>query len=236
MSDVKNSSLATNLVSYWEMEEASGTRVDSHASADLTDNNTVGQGTGIQGNCADLESTNSEYFSVTDSTLAIANNFSVSLWFKQESASTQVLFEKGDGSDPNVNYRGYVTAGGDVNFSCIVSGSFVTAQTSSTPVSIGNWYHFVGVKRSSGTGIELYLNGSSVATGSGTGAAVNNTAHEFKIGGRRSPINLPWDGLIDEFGIWSRVLSTSDISTLYNSGAGIPYDAGGATRRIFNIS
>jgi len=41
ITDVKNSSLATNLVSYWELEEASGTRVDSHGSNDLTDNNTV---------------------------------------------------------------------------------------------------------------------------------------------------------------------------------------------------
>lgn len=37
-----HSTLPTNLVSYWEMSESSGTRSDSKASNDLTDNNTVG--------------------------------------------------------------------------------------------------------------------------------------------------------------------------------------------------
>ena len=35
--------LKTNLVSWWDLEEASGARVDSHGSNDLTDNNTVGR-------------------------------------------------------------------------------------------------------------------------------------------------------------------------------------------------
>ena len=44
----------TGLVSYWALDETSGTRYDSHGSNDLTDNNTVGYTTGVQGNAADF--------------------------------------------------------------------------------------------------------------------------------------------------------------------------------------
>ena len=65
--DVKNdSNLSTSLVSYWELEESSGTRTDSHGSNDLTAINTPGQGTGIQGNCLDVEETNQEGLTITD--------------------------------------------------------------------------------------------------------------------------------------------------------------------------
>src|SRR6056300_304684 len=50
----------TDLVSFWKLDEASGTRVDAFGSNDLTDNNTVGQGTGtVYANAADFERSNS---------------------------------------------------------------------------------------------------------------------------------------------------------------------------------
>ena len=36
------SSLLTSLISYWKLDETSGTRVDVVSGNDLTDNNTVG--------------------------------------------------------------------------------------------------------------------------------------------------------------------------------------------------
>ena len=48
--------LTDDMISFWELEESSGTRADAHGAHTLTDNNTVGQGTGVVGNCADLNS------------------------------------------------------------------------------------------------------------------------------------------------------------------------------------
>ena len=42
----------TDLVSWWELNEESGTRVDAHGSNDLADNETVLYGTLVQGNAA----------------------------------------------------------------------------------------------------------------------------------------------------------------------------------------
>lgn len=61
--------LLTDLVAHWDLSEASGTRNDSHTNAyHLTDNNTVGSSTGVDGvsTCALFVSANSEYLSITD--------------------------------------------------------------------------------------------------------------------------------------------------------------------------
>jgi hypothetical protein len=39
-----------------------------------------------------------------------------------------------------------------------------------------------------------------------------------------------WDGLLDQFALWSRVLNTSEIATLYNTGNGLAYINWGGTQ------
>ena len=81
--------LKTNLVSYWKMEEASGSRVDVHGSNDLTDNNTVLNATGISGNGADHERDTSEWLSIAHASQTnldvTTGDFSISCWIKRES-------------------------------------------------------------------------------------------------------------------------------------------------------
>ncbi len=55
--------LLTDLKAHWKLNEASGARVDSHGSNDLTDNNTVTQVAGKIGNAAQFTAANSEWLS-----------------------------------------------------------------------------------------------------------------------------------------------------------------------------
>jgi hypothetical protein len=48
-------------VAHWPFDEANGTRADSVGSADLTDNNTVGSGTGLVDGCASFVAASSEW-------------------------------------------------------------------------------------------------------------------------------------------------------------------------------
>jgi len=45
-----------------------------------------------------------------------------------------------------------------------------------------------------------------------------------------------WDGVIDELGIWDRVLSASEVTELYNSGSGFqyPFTEGAVDNAIFH--
>ena len=80
------STLTDGLVAYWPLDEASGTRADSHSnSLDLTDNNTVSQGTGhVYANAADFEEATREYLSRASTDLLQPLSFSISLWIKPE--------------------------------------------------------------------------------------------------------------------------------------------------------
>jgi len=219
--DVKNSSLATNLSSYWELEETSSTRVDSHDSNDLTDNNTVLYGTGIQGNAADFESTDSESLSVAhNANLEPAGDYSLSLWFKPESLSGTrgVISKEGSG-------KGYTlyTSGTSAGY----NHQGVGGCTFNGTLSTGTWYHLVVTFVSSSNTLSCYKNNDSPGTAAGV-TYIDSAGAAFRIGGYNTA-SLYSDGLIDEVAFWKgTALSASDVASLYNSGAGIPYDAGGA--------
>jgi len=226
-----HSTLTTGLVSYWELEEASGNRVDVHGPNDLTSVNSVGQATGIQGNGADMEDSSSQYLYITDAAqtgLKPTNDFSFSFWINLESLPA-VSYPVNKGNlDSALNYRVEVGSTGYIAFFVRRSAGNYNITSATGVITTGAWKHVVCVKRSTGTGMTLYVNNTSVASGGGTLAAVTST-DPFMMGARRSiaaPENYI-DGVIDEFGFWSKALTTTEIADLYNSGAGLPYDAGG---------
>jgi len=44
-----------------------------------------------------------------------------------------------------------------------------------------------------------------------------------------------FDGLLDEVGIWDKALTSTEVSDLYNSGNGLPYEAAAASTFIPRI-
>jgi hypothetical protein len=77
--------------------------------------------------------------------------------------------------------------------------------------------------------VEYYVNGSIQGT-TQTGHVTNlkNSTGVFMLG--RPDFNFAgqyFDGMMDEVGLWNKYISTTEITDLYNSGTGIPYDAGG---------
>lgn len=235
MSDIlTHSTLASGLVSYWKMEEASGTRVDSHGSNDLSDNNTVGTAAGIIDNGADFERSNSEYLSITDAAQTGLNpsDFSVSAWVKFETSNVFAGLVSKRGVDEE--YSIYFNNTNEIvcRISANAAGSALSVSESN-PISnaTGVWYHFVITVDSSlgGAGMEFYENASSLGRSriaSSFATSIYNGGSVFRIGAMANPANF-LDAVVDEVGFWNRVLTSSEISDLYNSGAGLPYDGGG---------
>jgi len=233
--DVKNdATLPTNLVSYWELEEASGTRVDSHGANDLTDNNTVGTMTGVQGEAADFEHGNSETLSITGAGLNITGDISIAGWINQEStvsASGQMGIFSCFGTNAATRKFIFALAGTnlirfDVRNSSGGSDNFQQAYTE----TVGSWVHVAVTWDASTKEAKFYRDGSqlgSTQTGSTVSALTSVTGYPYVVGGIRTNLDY-WDGGIDDLGVWDKVLTSTEISALYNSGSGIPYDAGGA--------
>lgn len=229
--------LIDNLVSYWKMDEASGNRADSHGSNTLTVNGTggVGSAAGIINNGADLERTDSDYLSITDaaqSGLDIAGSLSISMWINLESlpASGEIyglMSKYGTGTTRGTPSFYYDNAAGIRRF-VYSSSSTLTTQTNciiTQSLSTATWYHVVVTQNTGSSVVTIYVNGSSIGTGSGTASNVNNSV-DFEIGTATSA-SFFFDGIIDEVGIWNKVLTSTEVTDLYNAGAGLAYPFSG---------
>ena len=67
-------------------------------------------------------------------------------------------------------------------------------------------------------GTALYLDGVRYSVNTNKPALTASTKNLF-IGENPEALNRQWTGEIDDIGIWNRVLTSADVSTLYNGGA-----------------
>lgn len=231
--------LVDNLVAYYSMEEASGNAIDAHSTYDLTDNNTVGTATGKVSNARDFERSNSEWFSHADDAAFSRGDtdFTFAFWVQFESLNNFArLFSKTDSG--NFEYGLYIrdpSFGGtyDLRWHCSADGTGEgTVLASSSTVSASTWYFLCVWHDSSANQLGLAINAGTADTTSHSTGVYNGTA-DFRIG--RNHDGQYHDGLIDEFGLWGRVLSGAERTELYNSGSGRDYTyisgGGGATTR-----
>lgn len=229
--DVKNdANLSTNLVSYYELEETSGTRVDSTATGnDLTDNNTVTSTTGLQGTAASFTGANSEYLSITDGSQSGfdfgAAAFSLVGWVKLGNTTDFHAFitKRGTGGT-DAGYRFGIRNNVDNKLQLYTAnGSSATALSSTGTITDTSTWHQVAVTRDGSGNVTFYLDGGA----SGTGSATENvsSASDFIFGAGEAAADKFATAAFDEWAIYSKELTSTEITDLYNSGAGIPYEA-----------
>lgn len=232
--------LADNLISYLKMDESSGTRVDAHGSNDLTAGGTggVGSATGIINDAADFELADADVLYITDASqsgLDVTGDFSISAWINIESApGSGVEFDIVSKHDNGAaNQRSFIASyenvsGNGFRFRVSSSGTSGTQSTAKwlQTLTTATWYHVVFAYSAAGN-VSLYVNGSLVSNVTGQRTSVFNGTAPFTVGARGnggSTFAAHFDGLIDEVGIWGRTLDATDVSDLYNAGAGLSYE------------
>lgn len=241
--------LIDNLIAYWKLDETSGDRADSHGSNTLVDNNTVGSATGKINSGADFETSANEFLSIIDNTdLSTGDiDFSMSVWVNIESNSTsgnsRYIIGK-HGSSGNFSYGLHLNnQAGTIRFRFLISSNgtalaIVTANNLGAP-STATWYHIVAWHDSVNNLIGITVNDGTPNTSSHTTGCFDNTS-PFNLGTINDTASNCFDGIIDEVGFWKKVLTPSEITQLYNSGAGLayPFSVGSVIlprRRIFLI-
>lgn len=228
--------LTDNIVAYYKFDESSGNAEDAVGSLDLTNRNTVAFATGKINNGADFEYSSNQGFSITDAASGgafdLINDFTFAFWINFESLPASnnkwyVIFK----NDCYLFRCIDVTSGGTKTLMLYLRDStgYYNPSVSWSP-STATWYH-VAVTREKSTGyVKFYVNGSQQGSTVETGrtASLLNTGDAFEVG--QSGASGLFDGILDELGVWSRVLSSTEISSLYNSGSGLAYPfSGGAT-------
>lgn len=218
-----DSTLPTSLLSYWSLEETTGSRIDTPGTFDLTDNNSTGYGTGKQGNAADF--TPNDNLSIAEqSSLRYTGsvNLSASFWFKADTVSgVQGLVGMYNGTSDAEEWLVYLNGTSLI----LLVRNQGAAVTWSSSISTGTWYHVV-VTMNSSNAYSMKVNNGTAVTGSGASGTFD-VPLTFRIGAYGIVAAGHFNGMIDEVGIWQKVLSDTEITTLYQSGSGIPYSSGG---------
>lgn len=227
--------LKTNLVAWWELDEASGNRADSHTNGlTLTDNNTVTSNPGIggSGTAAQFTSANSEFLSSNSATLNLVNNQSISivLWVYMDTSAQMAFLGRGITSDA-LRFQQYLIGYGYTasrfNFSLArndqLSTYNVAADTFGAP-STATWYMIAGTFNEATDQLKISVNAGAQDTTSSVISTGMQDSNGFSIG-KPGDTNARYaNGRIAKAGIWlDRVLTTTDITNLYNNGAGLSY-------------
>ena len=230
------SSLLTNLAGYWPLDEASGNALDSLSLNDLADNNTVGAAAGKVNGARSFAAASLQYFShASNSTFQTGDvDFTLTAWVKLSSkpGTMEIVGKRGGGAGSLEYYLRYDGVGDRFNFEVSPNGSTpvtnVVANTLGSPV-VGVWYFVACWHDSVNNQLGISVNAGAADTTSFSSGVFAGTS-AFKIGATAdSGTNEYWDGLIDEVGFWkNRVLSASDLSTLYNGDAGLAYPFSGS--------
>ena len=217
------SSLLTGLLSWYKFNEASGATRSNSISDDLslTDNNTVAKTTsGLIENGASFIDANNEYLSIASGSanaMGNAASFSLSLWLKLTSTSSnQDIAEMWDAGQRKFNLM-YYAGDSNLRYYTSANGSSSNYVTSGlTTLSSATWYNIIIT--GSGSERRLYLNGSDVTTGTAGVSVKATSTSSFTMGGAGA-----LGGIVSEFAYWSKVLSSDERASVYNSGAGITY-------------
>lgn len=238
--------LTTDLVAYWKLDETSGSRADSAGSNTLADNNTVTSGTGKQGNAALFTLANSEYLSISDNTaLSMGNrNVSFNVWVKMNSkpAGNASILAKWNYSGGTREYNiGYDGTADRFQFSVTSDGTNGTlgqavANNFGSP-STGVWYNIHASYNAATDTLSIAVNDGTPNTASYSAGILDSTS-QFNLGAMNNGGDLWWDGYIDEVGIWKRILTSTEITFLYNGGSGRthPFAATTDTPKTITIS
>lgn len=231
--------LTDNLVAFWELEEASGNRTDSVASIVLTDTNTVTSTTGKVGTAAQFTLANLEDLDCVDNAaLSMGDiDFTIQAWaYFDDVAFTHVLVSKGNGLGGTLEYGLYADDTPAIKFRVDGGGSTFPTVTSSVTPSTSTWYHIIAWHDSVDNEIGIAVNAGTAVTSAYSGGS-QDTAQPFYLGYDGS--SGRWhNGRLDQVGIWKRVLTSGERTSLYNSGSGLSYAAmsgggGGGSQNLF---
>lgn len=210
------------LVGHWKLDESApaATAVDSVGSNDGTLTNMAPASdwvAGKIGNALDFDGGN-DYVDVgSPAALDDLPQLSVSAWINADSTAS-------DGAVATKNSPGWVFwvgSGGYLEFWANFSSGSANRWTGVGLITSGaGWQHVVVTYdgTSNGTGIKFYVDGSETSyngSTNGTNPRSSDAADNLRIGSQQS--GSRFDGQIDDVRIYDRVLSSAEISEIYNN-------------------
>ena len=232
------SSLLTGLKGYWKMDATSGTtETNSVGTGDATVSGATVNATGKLSKCVSYTA-NGQYLNfstVTGLQYGSVTACSISLWFKINTLPDITLrqfylIDQLYGTAPyNAVRLTLYEFGGLANQIYFrvddVGGAQREWYSTNDQYVINTWYHLCVVLPGTGQDAKMYLNNVDIFSanlGGETTGDIPPFDYMF-IGSDAAAQTSTIDGYIDEVGIWNRALTSTEVTTLYNSGTGLSY-------------
>lgn len=212
----------SGLVAYWSF---SGNYDDNSGNG----NNATNSGTiltfdrfGVDESCVSFDGTD-DYLSVPHSSSisinSYAEDFTISLWYKTpdpktSSFSSTYVFNKWDGNSGTPCPYSMIIVDPDI-IRCGMDDIPNNSDVVMTGMFDDNWHHLVFVNDVSIDSLLLYHDGVLIEIAKNIATANTSNTANLIIGNSPTFIR-PYNGLLDDFMIYNRVLENSEITDLYN--------------------
>jgi hypothetical protein len=210
------SSLLTDLVSYWKLDETSGTRFDSAGSNNLTDNNSVGSALGkVYPLAAQFTATNQ---SLSNSSVTIGTTLTVAVWIYLDSdfvaGDENTIFSFGDLG--NASLFGVDFGGNNILRWYSTPDTIINAGT----IAINTWT-FIVAKLVDNSSLSVKIN-DGVPVSTAKSGSINPTTY-LLLAANSPGDDTPFPGRIGPLAVWSRETTDDEDTELYNGGSGLAY-------------
>ena len=213
--------LTTDLEGYWNLDNDVLDSADAH---DGTNTNCT-YVSGKNNNCLQADATGDEKVEFDD--IDFIDDISISLWFMPNGfPDTQWIVGDDRWSQSSQwAYNLIISTTATIKASVLDGGGNLVRIESSLVLQTGYWYHIVMTY--DGYTLTLYIDGSSEGTDTATTDGFqdcSNVLRMMSVLDANDEIEYPVDGKLDEVGVWKRVLTSSEVTDLYNGGIGVFYD------------
>jgi hypothetical protein len=222
----------------WDLDEASGNRVDHYQSHPLTPINTPGITTGKVNNAARFVRASSQrlYDSATVS-LPVFNTsaaFGMMFWFRLltvAGATNTQLISRGNSSAAG-QYHFLVMVLTDGTILAIFGSALGAVLTTSSGIVTANIWYFLAIWHD-GTTARLQVNNTGTITSHTIGFGTSNPGLPFNFGaiGNTTPAQF-LDGDLDQVMLFNRTLDAEDRSQAYNNGNGLACNLGTLAAKV----
>lgn len=219
----KTSRILSGLAGYWKFEESSGVRIDATGITDLTPTNGVIQASGKVNFCAAFNSASNMVLMASSSnsiSYTKTQALTVAAWVKLTNNSiNQAILSKFD-TNASKGFDFIINAG-KIWFELDSSGSAAFWNGGSTVITNAAWHLCIATYDGSASqnGINLYVDNATETNHRGSAGSFTDVSNigVFRVGNAAS---LWANGLIDEVAVWTRVISASEMSQLWDLGTG----------------
>ena len=170
---------------------------------------------GVFDTCFLFDSTNENVTTSSLSTLGLqSSDISFSFWFNPDVVNSEdyLIGSRDAESDGSTNFYVRINSNGTLTFRVeTLSGTQFISITGGS-ISVGNWYHVVGIYNRTNKSGELFVNNSSIGNDSYTETSPVLDNHIIYIGDRNAA--RQYYGKLSDVSVWSKALTASEINEL----------------------